>query len=266
MSTSEKKITIPNFIKNDASYWFIIVERVFASQKIEDNQMKFDLVLQALPEYIQMEIKPAVIQIINSAGQENYQPYDTLKSKVISVVAIPETQRLTQLLEKETIGTRTPSQFLTHLRNLQGDNQNAETDNKYLHHIFLKNMPPNTQAILITQKNQDLEELAKTADLLHNMNTPIKNINKITHELPTSFTDTNMNSRSLTSSNEEILLNKIAKISLSNDEYRNKQHDSDYRITRLEKQLKEQVANLRNFLLVNETIDLLHDNIVDFEP
>ena len=243
-TVEHKNVQIPNFIKNDANYWFMIVDRALASQKVEDAQQKFDLVLQALPEHIQLEIKPTVVQIINAPHDANYHPYDTLKAKVIDAVTIPETQRLTQLLEKESIGTRTPSQFLTQLRNLQGDNPNAQTDNKYLHHIFLKNLPTNTRTLLVAQKDQTLDQMAATADLVHNMNAPSRSISNINLETPIP----NIDSHTLTHTNDDNLHSKIAKISFTTDENKDKQRDSEYRITRLERQLKDQEEDYKKLI------------------
>lgn len=158
---------IPTFISADPSFWFTLVESIFASQKVTNVRDKFNAILLSLPNHLQLETKPFLTRLANITddnAEGKRQLYEDLKKKIISITSIPEEQRLQELLHGAQIGTRTPSQFLNYLRNLQGDA--GDRDNKFIRWIFLQNLPTDTRNIIISQQKENLDDMATTADLL----------------------------------------------------------------------------------------------------
>lgn len=158
---------LPAFLSADPAFWFTLVESIFTSRKVTSVREKFNAILLALPSHLQLETKPFLSRFANLTDQNAAERgilYEDLKKKIISITSIPEEQRLQELLHGAHIGTKTPSQFLNYLRNLQGDA--GDRDNKYIRWIFLQNLPIDIRNIIISQQRENLDEMANTADLL----------------------------------------------------------------------------------------------------
>lgn len=158
---------IPTFIPADPAFWFTLTESIFTSKKVINIRDKINAILLALPNHLKLETKPFFSQLAATAdgdGEEEKKIYDNLKRRIITLTSVPEEQRLQELLHGASIGTRTPSQFLNYLRNLQGDA--GTRDNKFIRLIFLQNLPTDIRNILIAQQKEDLDDMAATADLL----------------------------------------------------------------------------------------------------
>lgn len=158
---------LPSFINDDAAFWFSLVESIFKSKKVTNARDKFNSILLALPHHLQLETKP-LLQRFSSVAEDDAAGkdliYDSLKKKILDVTSVSEDQRLQELLDNAQIGTRTPSQFLNYLRNLQGDA--GDTDSKYVRLIFLRNLPKDIKNIIVSQQKEKLDDMAQTADLL----------------------------------------------------------------------------------------------------
>ena len=157
---------LPSFIREDSEFWFSLVENLFKSKKINNPTDKFNAILLVLPHHLQLEAKPFLKQLTstedNATGSEAV--YATFKKKIIELTSVTEDRRLQELLDEAHIGTRIPSQFLTYLRNLQGDAGDANS--KILRLIFLRNLPNDIRNIIVSQGKNDLDAMAQTADLL----------------------------------------------------------------------------------------------------
>ena len=157
---------LPSFIREDSEFWFSLVENLFKSKKINNSTDKFNAILLVLPHHLQLEAKPFLKQLTSTGddavGSETV--YANFKKKIIELTSVTEDRRLQELLDEAHIGTRIPSQFLTYLRNLQGDAGDANS--KILRLIFLRNLPNDIRNIIVSQGKNDLDEMAQTADLL----------------------------------------------------------------------------------------------------
>lgn len=85
--------------------------------------------------------------------------YVTLKSELIRRLSISQERKTQQILEREELGDRKPSQFLRHMRSLGGSCL-TET---LLRTLWLGRLPSNIQAILATQKETPLDKVAELA-------------------------------------------------------------------------------------------------------
>lgn len=158
---------IPTFSSADPAFWFTLVESIFESKNVTNPRDKINAVLLALPNHLQLEAKPILskfqqLAVDDAVGKR--QTYEELKQKIILLTTIPEEQRLQELLNNAQSGTRTPTQFLNYIRNLQGDA--GGRNNKFLQTIFMRNLPTDIRNIIIAQQFGTLDHMAATADLI----------------------------------------------------------------------------------------------------
>ncbi|XP_008549911.1 uncharacterized protein LOC103572888 [Microplitis demolitor] len=92
-------------------------------------------------------------------------PYAQLKATLIACYSKSKEAKLRQLLDGEAIDDRSPLQFLRHLKSLA-----PTIDDAALRARWLANLPKKTQELLvISPTTATIDELAKTADKLHEM-------------------------------------------------------------------------------------------------
>jgi phage I-like protein len=89
--------------------------------------------------------------------------YQRLKAELIRRLSTSRDQEVRQLLSREEIGDRTPSQFLRHLRSL------AKTDfsEDILRKLWADSLPPQVQAIIAIQSSTSLDDVALLADKVY---------------------------------------------------------------------------------------------------
>ncbi|XP_026482724.1 uncharacterized protein LOC113390949 [Ctenocephalides felis] len=146
---------LPPFLSEKPTLWFTIAEAIFSRCRIINDLAKYEFVIAQLDCKYLLQIE----DVINSPPAEN--KYIKLKEELIKRLSISERQRIRQLLLQEELGDRSPSQFLRHLRSLV---ETTTVDNSLLREIWIQRLPAQTQQILQTQINGDLEELASLAD------------------------------------------------------------------------------------------------------
>lgn len=145
---------LPKFENSYPELWFAIAEQSFLAAGITTEQTKF---------------AHAVANIGLSAGSENKDlilcpatdnPYTHLKNELIKRLGTSQTTKLRKLLEGEVLGDQKPSQFLRKLKDLGG---NAISDD-IIRTLWINRLPAMIQAILSSQQNVPLENLANIAD------------------------------------------------------------------------------------------------------
>ncbi|XP_071643037.1 uncharacterized protein [Temnothorax longispinosus] len=92
--------------------------------------------------------------------------YKTLKKTLIQRLSTSQEQRTRQLLEREELGDRKPSQFLRHLKGLAG----TAVPDSLLRTLWLGRLPAQMQVILATRQGDRLEDVAEQADRIHEVN------------------------------------------------------------------------------------------------
>lgn len=152
----------PAFNADRPALWFAQLEGQFHLAGITDETTKFFFASSHLDAFAAAEVQdiilhpPAVI------------PYMRLKGALIERLTSSQESRLHQLLDKEILGDRKPSQFLRHLKGL--------VDNvpiSILRTKWLSRLPTGVQSILATQQETSLDKLATLAD--HIMEIPSSN-------------------------------------------------------------------------------------------
>ena len=163
MQISSVSPKIVNFWHDDPESWLLNMEAQFALSSVVREETKYNYLLTALPSDFQKQIK--------SFTKTRYEPgkYEKLKEKVIQKYEPSEARTIEQVLDKEEIGDRKPSDFLAHLRCL------ADTVNlpeNILRDRWMRKLPAFVSSILPvaemssgTQKT--LDELAMIADAIH---------------------------------------------------------------------------------------------------
>jgi len=76
------------------------------------------------------------------------------------MLSLSEEQRVRQLLKHEETGDWRPTQFLQHLRTLAGPSVTSD----FLRTLWTNTLPPNIQAIIATQAQVSLYDVAQLAD------------------------------------------------------------------------------------------------------
>jgi len=86
--------------------------------------------------------------------------YEKIKAELIRHLSLSEEQRIRQLLMHEEMGDRRPTQFLRHLQTLAG----LSVLSDFLHTLWTNRLLLNIQAIIATQGQAALDDVAQLAD------------------------------------------------------------------------------------------------------
>lgn len=144
---------IPPFWKRDPELWFCQIEAIFARANITNSLTKF----QTIVPKIDFDILQQASDIVKRPSNT---PYEDLKERLVGVYAHSEEKRIQQLLEGKQLGDEKPSQLLRNMRQLSGG---AVADG-ILKTLWLRALPQNMQAILMSTDQGDVTKLAEVAD------------------------------------------------------------------------------------------------------
>uniref|UniRef100_A0A8D8RH52 DUF7041 domain-containing protein n=1 Tax=Cacopsylla melanoneura TaxID=428564 RepID=A0A8D8RH52_9HEMI len=156
-------VRLPEFISTDPELWFAMVEGSFTGNQITSEKTKFGHVISALPSRFATEVKDI---ILNPPPTE---PYTKLKTELIQRLCASQEEKTRQLLEREEIGDRKPSQFLRHLQNL-ADTSISES---LLKTLWVSRLPKCIQVALAIIKDKSLSDLASHADSIAEASRPV---------------------------------------------------------------------------------------------
>ncbi|XP_017795936.1 PREDICTED: uncharacterized protein LOC108577308 [Habropoda laboriosa] len=131
-------IRVPPFWPEQPAVWFKQLEAQFQLNGITADSTKFYHTISQLENKYAAEVHDV---ICNPPERERYE---TIKQELIHRVSTSQTRKIHQLLEKEEIGDRTPSQFLRHIKTLAGDTVSEE----FLRTLWSSRLPATTQAIV----------------------------------------------------------------------------------------------------------------------
>ncbi|XP_054158534.1 uncharacterized protein LOC128956847 [Oppia nitens] len=146
----------PPFYDSNPALWFGLLEGQFAANRISSDAVKYGSVLSALTVSQSTE----VMDIITEPPATD--KYKTIKDALISRLSTSNAKRLEQLIDREELGDRKPSQLLRRLRQLAGT---SVTDDA-LKTLWMRRLPNDTQKILKASREQ-LNTLADIADEIH---------------------------------------------------------------------------------------------------
>lgn len=147
---------VPPFSAERPALWFAQLDAQFRIHKVTTEIDKFYHTVSLIDTRYAVEVEALI------SAPPVTTPYQELKEELIRCFSKSKEAKLQQLLDGEQIGDRTPSQFLRHLKGLVPD-----ISEDVLKSRWLINLPEQTRALLAVQATATIEELAKTADKLH---------------------------------------------------------------------------------------------------
>ena len=147
-------IRVPPFWPEKPAVWFAQLEGQFVLSNTTQDATKFYYVISQLDNKYSAEVED-VITNPPPTGR-----YDRIKAELIRRPSLYEEQRVRQLLMHEEMGARRPTQFLRHLRTLAGPSVPSD----FLRTLWTNRLPPNIQAIIATQAQVALDDVAQLAD------------------------------------------------------------------------------------------------------
>ncbi|XP_065193198.1 uncharacterized protein LOC135824372 [Sycon ciliatum] len=150
-------LKLPPFWPNDPQLWFTQVEAQFAIKGITVENTKYQYVVSSLTHEFAHEVRDVLLQ------PPTQQPYTNLKRHLVERLCASEQKRIRQLLTEAQLGDRRPSQFLRHLRQLQGA---SVVESAVLQELFLQRLPPHVRMVLASASSLSLEQQASLADNL----------------------------------------------------------------------------------------------------
>ena len=173
LGVNKLAVRLPPFSLDDPEVFFALAEVNFEAAGITGDTTKFIHVISALDSTTRNKVREILLNL-PAANR-----YDTLKGALISRLVATQQQKTRQLLEAELPGTRTPSEYLRHLQNLAGNTASATI----IKTLWLSRLPTQTQTILATQTEANLNKLATLADAIADTVKPdIPQVEKVTHK------------------------------------------------------------------------------------
>ena len=152
-------ILIPVFNASDAELFFIQLEENFEAAGITSEASRLKYLRSALDQ----AYADKIMDILASPPTE--RPYTAAKTELLNQLYVSEESKKRQLLQKQTLGDRRPSEFLQHLKDLAG----VRGSNKLIRTIWMSRLPVAVQALLATQEHETTAMAAKNADLILDM-------------------------------------------------------------------------------------------------
>ena len=173
-------VKLSGFWTSNPEPWFAQAEAVFATRNpaITQQKTKFDYVIQSLDSTTSERVQSIILR-------PPQNPYDALKSALISTFGKTQAVKDQDLLDLSGLGDRKPSELLQHMKNLNTD---RETLFKAL---FLAQLPPDVRSILALSSKTDIGDLALEADR-------ITEVSKLSNEAQVNATRGAQSSRSNT--------------------------------------------------------------------
>ncbi|GFT96833.1 hypothetical protein TNCV_2123101 [Trichonephila clavipes] len=148
----------PLFWKHNPALWFVRLAAQVDLAKILNDATKFNCVLSAVESDILNSVSDLVLK-----PPEN-KKYEALKKRLIEVHSESEDSKIRTLLQGLELGDQRPSQLLTRMRSLTGDN----VGEPLLKSLWLGRLPNGTQPILAAL-NENLNQLATVADKINDL-------------------------------------------------------------------------------------------------
>ena len=100
------QIKAPEFNQRNPRVWFRQIEAQFEFRQVTAQKTKYNFIVATLPP----EVAEEVFDLIDTVPAET--PYDKIKAAVINLFSKSEQKQLRDLLAKEPLGDRKPTQYL----------------------------------------------------------------------------------------------------------------------------------------------------------
>ncbi|XP_015189980.1 PREDICTED: uncharacterized protein LOC107073791, partial [Polistes dominula] len=144
----------PPFTRRHPDLWFVQLEAIFMNYRMHSDDERYYVALAELDQDTVEELQD-VLRTPPATGK-----YEQLKKHIIARLGDTVERRLQKLFSGLTMGDRSPSQLLRHMRHLAGDNVSDDA----IKVRWFDLLPPQISQLLRLLQNMDLDELAARAD------------------------------------------------------------------------------------------------------
>ena len=158
---STVSIKLPQLWETNAAAWFVITEAQFSNAHITVDTTKYNYVISSLSN----ELAGKIIHVITNPPTND--KYVSLKNVICKLLEPSESSKAKELANLSGLGDHTPSQFLNHMRRLNGKYEETPLYKE----MFLSQLPNHTRSILaIFSEETSLTALADKADSIISFN------------------------------------------------------------------------------------------------
>ena len=141
----------------------------FRTRNIVQDSTKYDYIVGSLSPETAGEIRELLMD--PTEGDK----YQDIKRALLKQIQMSDQKRLQELLSKEDLGDRKPTQILRSMKQLVGD---TVFDPKMMRALFIQKLPAAAQSIMVSAADEvELMVLAEMADKIVDVTTP--QINKV---------------------------------------------------------------------------------------
>lgn len=144
---------LPAFYTSDPETWFLQADAIFAADRITSQATRFNRTFGQLPQHV-------VAQVVDLAETPGNAPYDTLRSRLVSIYGASRSQKIQQTLDGVQLGDQRPSQLLRLIRNRMG----PSTSEELLRVLWTRALPTRMRTVIAAWEDEELEKIAKIAD------------------------------------------------------------------------------------------------------
>jgi hypothetical protein len=159
-------LRLPVFWQENTEAWFGIVERRFRLKQVDDQMMRFDHVVNALPK----ECLRTVLDLVMDPPEEN--PDDVIKDCLCSHHQLTDFERVEKLHAMGSLGGRKPSDLLHEMLEMC---PTGHEDGPFFLFLFLQWLPKELCIMMGDDEYDNMRTLALKADKLwsiHNHQKP----------------------------------------------------------------------------------------------
>ena len=151
-----REVMLPMFWPSRPAAWFRLAESRFRLRNIDEELIRFNYMLSALPE----DVIAAVLNVLEEAGKE--QPYTILKTRLLETHVLSDFEKMENLFKISALGARKPSQLLTTMLEVCPA---KEEKTKLFMFMFVQRLPKDLR-LMLGDVARDPREVAAPADRL----------------------------------------------------------------------------------------------------
>lgn len=171
-------IQLPKFNKDDPQLWFMQTNQMFENLNITNENRKYGAVVVALDPAVANEVRDII------ATKPANNPYQVLKSGILSRLGPSNRENMRRLLDTQEMGDRKPTTLLRDMHKSAGATQVAQ-QTEFFKNLFLEKLPTFMQGILsIMRETTTVEKLAQQADLIYETHQSTPQVNAINKYTP----------------------------------------------------------------------------------
>ena len=158
--TAPSRIKILEFIEGDPETWFDVCESTFLIHGVTDSEMKFHLLISALPSRITVKLRD-VLRV-----QDAKNKYKILKDRLLSLYGLTPHEAFKALVALPPLGiNQRPSELFSSMCALLPTGE--DTSAWLFKHMFIAKLPQSLQVLALSSNYENLLQLAIVLDSAH---------------------------------------------------------------------------------------------------